>query len=524
MRRGRTGLTAAVSDLPAGPSIDDLLAVDATSPLGATDLAHLVGLLGKAGRDEEAGAFAARLLRLRPAHRRALRALARCPQPGSDAAAGWRTLADADPKDPEPWLQLARLAAREKAAVALLQACDELLARAPDHPEGLARRTAALISLGRADDLAETWTRLQAVDADRAADVLARAMAADDADAAAVLLGAAAAAGALDGRGDAARENLRRQYQARASAAAAEADAAAEVAALWRLGRLDSNDRETASALAAAVVRLRAEVDGAGTEPPPRLAPAARILARVDPGARQAHILLGRIAARALAWREAAEAFSAALAVDDADGPLWCELAIVSARRGRMDDALTALRRGQSVGGGAPSARFTEAETLLRGLADAGQRAAFDRADASAASSLLQAMITLGADPARLEDRIARLTKLTARLMTEAAEARAPETVDLARLFLAQVPNDERARLVLGRALLRERYDAEAVDVWTRIAADRPADPEPSLQIARLGKRLGRPDIGLPAAEKLMTIAPGHPEGRILLEHFQATG
>ena len=108
--------------------------------------------------------------------------------------------------------------------------------------------------------------------------------------------------------------------------------------------------------------------------------------------------------------------------------------------------------------------------------------------------------------------------------MNEAAEARAPETIDLARLFVARAPDDERAWVILGRALLRERRDGEAVTVWERIAAARPTDPEPPLQLARLGKRLNRPDLGLAAARRALELAPGHAEAGALLTQFAAAG
>ena len=504
-----------------------LIAADAASPLDAGGLADLVGRLSKAGRDTEASRFAARLLRVRPGHRRALRALARSPVAGVDDAAGWRLLADAEPADPEPWLQLARIAAREKNPAESLHACDAVLARAPDHPEGLARRIAALILLGRPEEAARTWVRLEGVDKARAVDALTRAAAGPDADAKAAMLGAAIAAGTLPASLVGAAEALLADLRAQVEAAAAGGDATAEVAGLWRVVRLAPHDEAARGRLAAAVARLRAELEGAGDHPPARLAPAARVLARAAPS-RAPLVVLGRIAAQSLAWGEAADAFSRALAArgegeeggEGDDAGLWLELAQVSARRGRMEEALDALEKARAAG--APAAAVAAAETLVRGLTDAAQRAAFEREDARNAARLLDVMLAAGVDPARLADRAARLTRLIGRKLNEAAEARAPETVDLARLYVARVPTEERAWLILGRALLRERRDGDAVPVWERIAAQRPNDPEPPLQLARLSKRLNRPDLGAPWARRTLELSPGHAEAAALLAGFQA--
>ena len=83
--------------------IERLVAADAVSPLDATGLADLIALLAKAKRDGEAAVYAAQLLKLRPNHRRALRALTRSPLAGVDVIGGWRALAESTPEDAEPW-------------------------------------------------------------------------------------------------------------------------------------------------------------------------------------------------------------------------------------------------------------------------------------------------------------------------------------------------------------------------------------------------------------------------------------
>ncbi len=507
-------------------AIATLIAADAASSLDAAGLADLVARLGKAGRDREASAYAVRLLRARPGHRRALRALARAPVAGVDAAEGWRALATADPADAEPWLQLARIAAREKDAVGLLRACDGLLDRSPGHAEGLARRVAALAALGRPDEAARCWTELADVDRPRATDAVARAAAGTDLDARAALLGAAMAAGALTGDLLGEAESFLEALRAQARAAAADQNSAAEVAALWRITRLAPGDREAAAALAAAGERLRTELAQAGPNPPGRLAAAARALARAEPS-RLPLVVLGRIAARSLAFGEAADALRRALAAPgagaDEDAALALELAEVSGRRGRMEEALEALEVARRAGD--PwAARIAEVEASLRGLADAAQRTASEREDAVEAARLFDTLLALGADPARLAERAARLTRLIGRKMNEAAEARSPATAELARLYLARAGDDERAWLILGRALLRDRRDVEAVAVWERIAGRRPTDPEPALQIARLGKRLNRPELGGPAARRTLALCPGHAEALALAAHFDAGG
>src|SRR5665213_3724555 len=112
-------------------AIERWLAADAASPLDATGLADLIAHLAKANRDDEASVYAARLLKLRPTHKRALRALTRSPRPEVDVIGGWRALAQTAPDDAEPWLQIARLASRAKDPRTALEACEEMLTREP---------------------------------------------------------------------------------------------------------------------------------------------------------------------------------------------------------------------------------------------------------------------------------------------------------------------------------------------------------------------------------------------------------
>jgi cytochrome c-type biogenesis protein CcmH/NrfG len=107
--------------------------------------------------------------------------------------------------------------------------------------------------------------------------------------------------------------------------------------------------------------------------------------------------------------------------------------------------------------------------------------------------------------------------------MSHAADERSPQTLELAQLYLKGAPTDGRARLILGRALLRERRNEEAMSVWQALAADRPDSIEPELQVARLAKRLEMSELGREAADRVLALEPAHDEARALRTHFDET-
>nr|MDQ2860649.1 hypothetical protein [Pseudomonadota bacterium] len=267
---------------PEGDAIQGLLAADAASPLDAAGLAELVAVLAKADRDGEASIFAARLLKLRPTHKRALRALTRSPRPEVDVIGGWRALAQTAPDDAEPWLQIARLASRAKDPRTALEACEEMLTRESAQIEALSLKLAALSALRMHDEVGSTWRRLHEADAERARGILARAADGADIDTAAAMLGAAGALGALDADGEHQRLKLRSRLTMAAYDAELAADDSAAAQNFWRLTRLEPSMADHADGLKRALARLRARIDNAGAAPEAELADAARTLVRFE--------------------------------------------------------------------------------------------------------------------------------------------------------------------------------------------------------------------------------------------------
>jgi cytochrome c-type biogenesis protein CcmH/NrfG len=518
---------AVVSASEENEAIERLEAADAATPLDAAGLADLVGLLAKARRDREAAAYAARLLALRPTHRRALRALTRAPPPGVDVTGGWRALAQTAPDDPEPWLQIARLAARAGEAATALEACDAVLARAADHPEALSLKLGALSALKAHGGVGEVWEALRRADPERAWALVARAGDEADLDAAASMLGEAGSQGLLDADGEHQRLRLRARLMVLAFEAELAGDDIGAVRYFAGLARLEPAEADHADGVRRALPRLRARIDAADGEPPAELAEAAGALIAFEPEHAGARLVLGRALARAGDWRGAAEALSAALRLGGAsDGALLLEHAAACGRSGRLTEAVASWERAARLAGAERTARAaaSRAAAELGAMAEAAHARAVEAGDWRAAWAAHHALAALDDDPAAVEGRAAALLKATAKALSGAADDHRAETVDLARLYLNHAPDDVRARLFLGRALSRERRNAEALAIWRGLADERPDSAEPWLQIARLAKRLEQPDLGRRAAGALLALEPGHAEGHGLLAYFDEPG
>lgn len=512
------------SSTTADGDLERLLAADAAAPLDATGLADVIALLAKANRDEEASLHAARLLKLRPTHKRALRALTRAPRPEVDAIGGWRALAVTTPEDPEPWLQIARLAARAKDAATTLEACEEVLARSGGHLEALGLKLGALSRLGSHGEIGATWRQLHEVDVERAAAVLTRATEDEDADVAVAMLAEAAALGALGASGEHQRQRWRSLLTVRAFDAEVAGDAPAAALEFAHLKQLCPTLADHADGFQRAVSRLSYMIAAAESEPDAGLIRPARVLARFEPDNRDAHLVLGRALARTGAWSEAADALTEVLRLDDVDGSLWLEHADACARCGRLDEAAASWKRATSLAGADLQALAAVGRTQeqLRGVAETAYDLAVERGAWRVAWAARDALADLRVDDDAMETRTGQLIKATAKALCVAADEHRPETIDLAHLFLERAPGDVRARLFLGRTLIRERRNAEALEVWRALAADRPDSVEPQLQIARVAKRLAEAHMGRQAADAVLALEPGHAEARDLRTFFDA--
>jgi len=505
----------------AAVEIERLRAADATAPLDAKGLNDLVGLLTQASRDEEASVYAARLLSLRPGHRRALRVLTRWPRTGVDVAAGWRSFAATAPEDPEPWLQIARISSRAKDANASIEACDAVLARAPGHAEALSIKVTDLPLAGRHEELAEVWTSLNAADPKRATTQITRAAEGMDTDAAAALLGAAAAAGALDGDLSRLRAGLRIKLAAGAYEAEAGSDDEAAARAFWRLSQLEPGEADYADGLRRALGRLSATFEKSGREPGRAAVAAARVVARLDPKNQIAHVVVARAMAAGERWREAAEALDRALELGGADRGLRLQHAAAAARSGQVAAAMTSWRLARADPESDTDAGVDRStRNLLQRSARETHAGAVERGDLETAWVAHQALVELEDDPNVSQSRLAALLKDTEKAIRDASNERAPETADLCRLFLAAEPGDARVTLILGRALLRERRYEEALPVWRELSEANPGDVEPALQLARLARRLDDWDLGARESARVLALVPDHEEGASLKKHF----
>src|SRR5262249_34293564 len=149
--------------------------------------------------------------------------------------AGWRALAATASEDPEPWLQIARLAGRARDPQVSLEAADQVLSRAAEHPEALALKLAAAHALGGDPELGGLWERLYRADPKRAEAVLDRALAQSDEDMAAVLLGASARLAPLPPHAQRRRSDLSLDLPVAAREAEQQRDFSRAAQAYWRL-------------------------------------------------------------------------------------------------------------------------------------------------------------------------------------------------------------------------------------------------------------------------------------------------
>src|SRR5262249_5394620 len=136
------------------------------------------------------------------------RFLARAEHASAKLLSGWRLLAEAEPTDFEPWLQIARLAAKSSDWASCLDAAEKAVAQAPDHADALRLRLSAAIESQNCGPLQSYWTDLNAVAPDRAAQALRRALQSGNEEVAFRLLAAAHAAGGLTPEQQARRQDM----------------------------------------------------------------------------------------------------------------------------------------------------------------------------------------------------------------------------------------------------------------------------------------------------------------------------
>ena len=311
--------------------------------------------------------------------------------PASTSAGGWRALAAGDPGGREPWLHLARIAAREKDPVALLEACDGPLARAPTIPKACAQasprwsRSAAptpppnLDAPRRIDGPAPTtsWrapppprSRRQGGPAGRGAKPPVRS------------------AGSWPGRRRAAARASARRRPPPGRAATrrpksrrcggSRACEKRTSAAARRPERGDANSCE------ASWPRRRP----ASTGPPRHRRARSGARRTLAPGADGAGADRRSVAGLGRGRRRLAPGARLAGAGPAEDAALRLELAEVCARRGRMDEALEALEAAQAGGAGSPRGRRDPAARAHRRRAASGGRSGAGRRGGAAARRL----------------------------------------------------------------------------------------------------------------------------------------
>lgn len=94
------------------------------------------------------------------------------------------------------------------------------------------------------------------------------------------------------------------------------------------------------------------------------------------------------------------------------------------------------------------------------------------------------------------------------------AQGRASEALQRTQQALLVSPRDAQTRFVHGVVLMELGRDAEALEVFTRIAQEFPELPEPLNNIALLHARAGRLDAARAALESALRNDPGHRAAR----------
>ncbi|MCA3243663.1 MAG: tetratricopeptide repeat protein [Rubrivivax sp.] len=118
----------------------------------------------------------------------------------------------------------------------------------------------------------------------------------------------------------------------------------------------------------------------------------------------------------------------------------------------------------------------------------------------------LAAALVLAAAPAR-----AGLAEDVTALL---AAGRSAEALQRTEQALLASPRDAQTRFVHGVALMELRRDAEAAEVFTRIAQEFPELPEPFNNLGLLHARAGRLDAARMALEAALRNDPGHRAAR----------
>ena len=118
----------------------------------------------------------------------------------------------------------------------------------------------------------------------------------------------------------------------------------------------------------------------------------------------------------------------------------------------------------------------------------------------------LAAALVLAAAPAR-----AGLAEDVTALL---AAGRSAEALQRTEQALLVSPRDAQTRFVHGVALMELRRDAEAAEVFTRIAQEFPELPEPFNNLGLLHARAGRLDAARMALEAALRNDPGHRAAR----------
>ncbi len=520
--------TAVKSEKGRGSDADAAAAPDsdATGPAvqSAKDLSDGLAALAKEGRHEEAGVVAAQLLRLRPGHRRALRALFRSPQPGIDMIEAWSVLSRAEPKDDEAHAKLSRLHFAADDLSAALESAQTALALNPENIDALETKLRTLIQLEACDSIGSAWQSLYHVADRRAIAAFKRGIAdkQSNADIRAALLGAAAPHSALDAEDGDMMEHLRALSLASAYAAEVSGKRIDAAVHFLRLTWLDPAEAEFKSGLERTQRKL-SEVIERTVKPTRDSAAAAHALIKIMPHDLDAHHHLIVSAQANGEWHLAAQSWAKYFASggERSIDNLVSQLEAL-ARSGDVAGCAEAWRALRTNSASGLADKLTQTQAFLFAHCSAAFVVAMDGQLWHDARTALERAIFFDAPDGAVDRMRKRFLSAAATAAKEIPEDDLAARLEMLRHQHAIGPTNASIAIRLGRALMRERHYPEALTVWLVVAELQPDDVEPWLQSMRCSRKTGNMDQAVDFARTVMAIDPEHLEAKSVIEEFAA--
>jgi|GEM_PF-4359166 len=432
----------------------------------------------------------------------------------------WRQLCEVAPREPEAALQVARIAGRRGEWETQAFYADILLRGAPDHPEGLWLAVDGRRRGRRLEGLESLVPALYVVDRERAHGFLRSV---SQTELLAAILARLRAIGSDD-------EILRRFAEDRAKtwldqALHCEIDRKEERAAmLFRAARgANPGLRDAADGVQRLAVEAVTDMrEAARARDDAAIVRHARRVVAIDPAMAEAWLYLGRLT---MAADPAQAADYLGRAADLTPDDPWVRLNLARAleRAERYVEAIDAYVEVVRLIADPADARRAEA---AKSIVNARQnlirrgRAAYREGRLEEAWGEYTAAAGVGESSADVEAMLTAIKRAMFVALREQFKSDDADFIAAAERYLRLDPDHAEALLYLGRKLMPARRHAQAMEVWTRLAALEPGEAHYRLQIARCCAWLKLKDEGAAAAAAALRLDPTLAEAANLAKQF----